>query len=286
MRRFSGLLILVRAFTPLLMVLTIYWGYTQMIDSFRAALAPVQVMEAEIVALGETVQTARAQFDTARNHAEAAIAVIQSFRVPDLLPNLTANLTIPSLSIPDVTVPIVPTVTVVFSNATGSITRVIEGACRTVFDFLGIPSIICDAARTVTEAFNFSYPSGLQFGTANFTIDFPNIPSFTIPTPTFFNNIANSLEGIFSSFDNIFGAFDQTLARINALGQELSAIPESFNTIGQSGQQMIDNLHEVIAERTALAGTALLVALILLVIHFGAGFVQDVLRGLRLLSGG
>ena len=36
MRRLSGMLLIVRAFAPLLMVLTIYWGYTQMIDSFRA----------------------------------------------------------------------------------------------------------------------------------------------------------------------------------------------------------------------------------------------------------
>ncbi len=286
MSRLSGLLILVRAFAPLLMVLTIYWGYTRMIDSFRAALSPVQVMEDEIAALGETVETAREQFDTARTHAEAAVATLQEFSVPNLLPDLSNLLSIPALNIPDLSVPIVPTVTVRFTNATGSISRTIDGACRTVFDFFGIGDLVCDPVQTVTESVNIRYPSGITFGTTNFTIDFPTIPSFTIPTPPFFNTIANSLEGVFSSFDNIFGIFDETLASINALGQEIRAVPDSINTIAQSGQQMLDDLRSSMAQRAGLVSIALIVVAVLLVYTFATGFIQQVLRGLRLLFGG
>jgi hypothetical protein len=286
MRRLLGLFLLVRAFAPLLMLLTIYWGYTQVIDSFRAALNPVQTIRAEINELGETVETARTQFESARANAEASIAAIRSFSVPNLLPNLTGLLTIPALTIPDLSVPIVPTVAVTFSDTTGSISRTIDGACRTVFDFFGIGDLVCDAARTVTESVNIRYPSGITFGTTNFTIDFPTIPSFTIPMPPLFNTITSGLEGVFSSFDNIFGVFDETLARINTLGQEVRTLPDSLNTITQSGQQIINRLREVVAQRAGLVSVALLAALVLLVIYVSTGFVQQVQRGLRLLFGG
>jgi hypothetical protein len=286
MRRIYGLLLIVRAFAPLLMVLTIYWGYTRMIDSIQAALSPVESIRIEIAELGETFETARTQFDTARTHAEAAIATIQGFRVPNLLPNLSNLITIPGISIPDLNVPIVPTITVNFSDTTGSISRTIEGACRTVFDFFGIGDLVCDPARTVTESINIRYPSGLTFSTTNYRIVFPDIPSFTIPTPPLLNTIASGLEGVFSEFDTIFGMFDQTLARINALGQAVSTLPENFNTIAQSSQQLIDNLRSVIAERAVIVGIAFVVVLILLVIRASAGFVEQVQRGLRLLFGG
>jgi hypothetical protein len=80
--------------------------------------------------------------------------------------------------------------------------------------------------------------------------------------------------------------FDQTLARINALGQAVSTLPENFNTIAQSSQQLIDNLRSVIAERAVIVGIAFVVVLILLVIRASAGFVEQVQRGLRLLFGG
>ena len=286
MRRLSGLLLIVQAFAPLLMVLTIYWGYTRMIESFRAALSPVQSIQTEIAEFGETVETARTQFENARTNAEAAIAAIQGFSVPNLLPNLSNLVSIPTIPIPDLHIPIVPTVTVNFSDTTGSISRTIEGACRTVFDFFGIGDLVCDAARTVTESINIRYPSGLTFGTTSYTIDFPDIPSFNIPIPPLLNTITSGLEGVFAEFDNIFGVFDQTLARINALGQEISTLPENFNTITQSSQQIINNLRGVIAERASLVGFALVVVLILLVIYISTGFVQQVLHGLRLLFGG
>lgn len=286
MRRLTGLLLIVRAFAPLLMVLTIYWGYTQVAASFRAAMAPAQAIEQEIAALGAAIENARGYFDTARVNAEAAIATIQNFSVPNLLPNLTASLTIPSLSIPSVTVPIVPTLNVVWSSATGSVSRTIDGACRTVFDFFGIGSLVCDPVKTVTESLSFQYPSNLQFGTTNYTINFPNIPSFTIPTPPFFGTIASQLEGVFSAFDGIFGIFDETLTRFNTLGLNVRAIPERISAIGDAGQQMINNLSAVVSARAGLVSAALLATAVLLFIYFSAGFIRDVVRGLRLLFGG
>lgn len=286
MRRLLGLFLLMRAFAPLLMVLTIYWGYNQINVSFRAALHPLSSIQSEITALSETIETARTQFDTARADAEAAIATIQAFSVPNLLPDLSNLLTIPALPLPDRIVPIVPTVTVVFSNTTGSISRTIEGACRTVFDFLGIGELVCDPVRTVTESINIRYPSGLTFGTTNFTIDFPNIPSFNIPIPSELSTLTTGLESVFASFDTIFGVFDQTLVRINTLGLEVRELPESISSIAQSSKQLVDGVRGAIAERFGLVRLALLGVLVLLVIYASTGFVQQVQRGLRLLFGG
>ncbi|MBZ0303942.1 MAG: hypothetical protein K8J31_29660, partial [Anaerolineae bacterium] len=131
MRRLTGLLLIVRTLAPVLAVLILYWGYTRIIDDFQIAMRPIQSIENEMSALGATIDSAREQFDAAREQVENAVQVVQGFRVPDILPNLSANLSIPSIEIPSISVPVLPTVSVRFSSATGSVSRTIEGACRT-----------------------------------------------------------------------------------------------------------------------------------------------------------
>ncbi|MAS36540.1 MAG: hypothetical protein CL610_21225 [Anaerolineaceae bacterium] len=284
-QRLLGFLLIVRALVPILIVLVIYWAYTQIVDDLRVVLRPMAAIESEMAALNDTLETAQAQFDTARTHAEDAIAVIQGFQVPNLLPSLPANLTLPSLNIPDVTVPIVPTLSVRFTSVTGSITNVIEGACSTVLNFFGIPSTICEAARTVTEPLNFSYPSGLTFGTTSYTIDFPAIPSFTVPMPAFFNTLSNQLEGVFSTFDDIFDSFDRVFSEISTFGQTIRTLPGNVNRMMDSTTRMIDSLNQVAANYATLLMLATGAVIILLVVVVAGSFVQNIGRGLRLLFG-
>jgi hypothetical protein len=283
--RLSGLLLILRALAPFLFVATLYWGITRMAADFQVALRPLARIEAEVDALGVTIDTARNQFEAARADVDAAVALIQSFQVPDILPDLPANLGLPALDIPTVNVPIVPTVSVQFTNATGSVTRTIDGACRTVFSFLGIPSTICDAARTVTDAISFSYPSGISVGTTNFTINFPQIPAFSVPMPPLFQTIADELDDVFSVFDGIFGRLENTMTSITDLGIQVSGLPENFQTIGSAGQEIAENLSTVGQQRAGLVMLAAVVIVVLLVIYLSVGVLDDLLRGLVLLLG-
>ena len=286
MRRLSGLLLIIRALAPVLAVLTLYWGVTQVAGSFRGVLAPVRAMEAEVAALGETIDTARQQFDEARGDVEATMAALPSFRVPDLLPNLPSNLSIPALNIPNLTVPIVPTINVQFTNATASVSRVIDGACRTVFDFFGIGNLVCDPAKTVFDSLSFSYPSRISFGTRNYVINFPRIPGFTIPMPSFFNTLSDGLKAIFQPIDSIFDQFDSIFAQANALGQKVSDLPDNLSGIASAGQQLFADLQRVGLQRGGLVTLAAIALGVLAVIYVVAGTLDDFFRGLRLLFGG
>ncbi len=182
-------------------------------------------------------------------------------------------------------VPILPTLSVTFTNATGSISRTVGGACRTVFDFFGIGDLVCDPVETITESLSFSYPSGLSIGVTSYTIDFPTIPAFTVPMPSFFSTLASGLEGIFSGFNSVFEDIEQTFTQLTDLGQQLSVLPENITAIGESGQQMLSNLTRLIVERTGLVTLAVIVIVALLVIYFVTGALADLMRGLRLLLG-
>lgn len=286
MSRLSGLLLMIRALAPVLAVGIIYWGYTRMIGDFQSAISlPLSRIEAEMAALGETINTAQTQFEVVRADVEDAVQVIQGFQIPDLLPNLSSVLTIPSITIPDLDVPILPTLQVNFTNATGSISRTIEGACRTVFDFFGIGNLVCDPVKTITESLSFSYPSGLSIGVTTYRIDFPTIPSFTVSMPAFFGSVASGLEGIFAGFNSVFEDIEQTFSRLNALGQQINLLPANFTVIGESGQQMLNNLTRVVVERAGLVTVALLAAAALIVVYYVTGALRDLLRGLRLLVG-
>ena len=284
-RRLSGLLLIIRALVPFLMLLTLYWGYSRIAADVAEALAPIESIEIEVVALGDTIDTAREQFDAAREDVEAAVSQIQRFRIPDFLPDLPTNLSIPSLDIPTVNVPIVPTVSVRFTNATGSVSRTIEGACRTVFDFFGIGSLVCDPVRTVTDSVSFSYPSGIDFGTQNFQINFPEIPSFNIPLPDVMGTIADGFDNLFDEFTSIFNVFEGTFNSVTALGNRISSLPENIGTIATAGQTIATNLGMVATERAGLVMWSALVVVILLVIYFSVSLLGDLGRGIGMLLG-
>ncbi len=285
MRRLSGLLLIIRALTPILIVLTLYWGYTRVAADIQTALAPMAQIESEVAALGATIGTARDQFDAAREDVETAVAQIQNFSVPDFLPDLPSNLSIPSLDIPTVNLPIVPTVNVGFTNATGTVSRTIEGACRTVFDFFGIGSLVCDPVRTVTDSVQIRYPSSISFGTQNFRINFPAIPGFTLPVPDVMGTIAAGLNSVFDEFTSIFNVFEGSLKAVTALGERISVLPDNFGAISAAGQDIVTNLTSVFQARSGLIMVAILVVLALLIIYFGVGFLDDLGRGFGMLLG-
>ena len=286
MRRLTGLLLVLRALAPVLAVLTLYWGGMQVAGSFQGAMKPMQAIETEMMALGATIDTARVQFEAAQDDVETALAALPNFRIPNLLPNLPANLSIPALDIPNLTVPIVPTISVEFTNATATVSRVIDGACRTVFDLIGIGSLVCDPAQTVFDSLSFRYPSGISIGTRSYTINFPQLPAFTIPMPSFFNTLSSSLADVFRPIDHIFDQFDSILAQANTLGQKVSDLPDNLEGIASAGQQLVANLQQVFEQRRGLVMLAALLLGGLAVIYVIAGTLDDLLRGLRLLFSG
>lgn len=281
MRRLLGLLLIVRALAPLLAVIVIVWGANRVAGDFQAAVeTPISNLENEFGELNATFETAKQQFEVAKQDIDEVLAQLQAFQLPNLLPTLPANIAFPSVNIPDLTVAVPTSISVQWSSVSFDVTEVIPRNCGPL-DFAC--RALGDIIRTVTRT--VQYPSGISISTQNLTLPVPDLPSFTVPFPGFFNSVRNGLNNLFSEFLDIFNVFDDALTALNELGASLSALPDNFNGLVSEGQQLVSGLQVLLAKWGGLLTLALLVILALMVISFGVTFLELLGRGLRLLFG-
>ncbi len=255
MKRLLGLLLIIRALTPILAVLVVIWGISRIGADFQAALEqPINHLEDELNELSVTFEAAQQQFEAARQDIDDVLARLRAFQVPPLLPNLPQSITFPSITTPNPSVSVPTAIEVQWS-------RVDLGFARP------------------------RYPSGITINNQNVTLAVPDIPSFSTSFPAFFTNLRNGLNNLFSGFFGIFNVFDDTLSALNELGESLSRLPDSFNGVVSEGQQLVSGLQALLAKWSGLLTAALLLILALIVISFGVTFLELFRRGLRLLFG-
>src|SRR5262245_3465213 len=112
MSRLIGLLLLIRALSPILILLIFAIAIMVILGDLRAAVdPPIQNMKTEFDQIRTTVEDVRQDFEAVTTEVAAVVSALQSFSLPNLIPNIPDFFTIPSLDIPDVTVP-VPTIRV------------------------------------------------------------------------------------------------------------------------------------------------------------------------------
>lgn len=252
-RRLSGLLLILRALTPVLIVLIVGVTLAVILSDVRAAAEePIQNIQAEIGEIADTVEAIRDDIETVNGEITALVDDLTGFSIPNLIPNIPANLSFPSLDMPAINIPI-PTVSMRTSNFTvGSLT--------------------------------LSYPSGLNIGSRNFRINIPDIPSFSVPLPGL-SQLDDALRSALSPLTGIFDSFNQAFASIGALNITLQLVPDHFTTIGNESGKLMVNLAAVMAgsAQTLMIVTVILLALV--VIFFGVGLLDDLARGWNLLLG-
>ncbi len=253
MNRLLGLLLILRALSPILILLVIAVAVAVILGDLRAAVdEPIQNVKTELNEIRTTVEDVRQNFEDVTSAVTEAVNELQSFSIPNLIPNIPDFFSIPSLDIPDLSVP-VPTITVNMTSLD-----------------LGPATI--------------RYPSSITVGTRTVLLTIPNIPSFNVPVPglgALDDMLRNALSGITSVFD----VFDEAFASIGELTDTLQTVPDSFNTISIETQALLDGLRDALGRWGSTLTIVLVVLAVLMVIYFAIPMLDDFRRGWRLLRG-
>ncbi|GAB4573354.1 MAG: hypothetical protein Kow0077_15490 [Anaerolineae bacterium] len=276
MRRIIGLLLIVRALIPILAIIVIIWGATRVAADFRTAVEPpVARFESSVDDLTARLDTARTRFESARAEISAALDVLGKIEIPNLRDLLPDSISLPGITIPDISILIPTSVSVTWSDFSYVAEELVPQDCG-VLDFL------CDGVSWVVETVTkvARYPSGLSVRTSPLTLTIPDLPELSLPMPPLFDGLQDLLDDLFGG---IFGGLEAALSSFRALGDTLQTVPRSLERIGAA-------VDEVAVRFGALLdrwqGLLLLVggsAGLLLAVNVVVPMLDDFQRGWRML---
>ena len=252
-RRISGLLLMVRALAPILIVLVIGVAGWIVLSDVRAAVdPPLATIRGEIGEIRETVGAVRDDLTAVNAEITSLVSALQAFSIPNLIPNIPGNLSFPSLNIPNVNIP--------------------------------IPSVSVRTSSTNIAGVNISYPSGINVGSTSFNLDLPNIPGFSVPLPGL-GDVDDLLRSGLSGITSVFDAFDTAFSSIGDLNATLQAVPEHFSTITTQTENLVTNIRGVLTRWGETLLIVMVILLALVMIYLGVPLLDDLTRGWRLLRG-
>lgn len=253
LRRLMGLLLVIRALAPALIVIIVAVGFGVILADLRAATAaPIRGINTAMGEMGTALETVKTDLDAALAEISDLAALFQGFTLPNLIPDIPNNIRIPSLNLPDITVP-VPTNAVITTS-------------------------------TVNIGVNITYPSGVRFTTTNLTLVVPDLPNVDIPVPGL-GALDTALRNALAPLTNIFDALDTAFDSIGALTTTLRTLPDSVQAIVDDGELLLNSIDRVLANWAGTLATVALILLILVIIYFAAPALDDLRRGLRMLRG-
>ncbi|MBZ0303943.1 MAG: hypothetical protein K8J31_29665 [Anaerolineae bacterium] len=253
LRRISGLLLILRALSPVIIVLVLGGTLALVLNDVRAAVdPPLQSIQTEIGEIQTTVETVRGDIEAVNTEVSSLLSTLSSFSIPNLIPNIPANLSFPSLDIPNASIP--------------------------------VPTVSVRTSSTTIAGVSISYPSGLNIGSSTFNLNFPAIPSFSVPLPGLSqidDALRDALSGVTGVFDSSTSAFD----RIGDLNVTLQLVPGHVDAITSQAQQLLNSLARVLSRWAETLLIVMLVLLVLVIIYFGVPLLDDLTRGWRMLRG-
>lgn len=253
MSRFLGLLLILRALSPILIVLIIAVAVSIILGDLHAAVdEPIQNMKTEFDEIRTAVEDARQDFEDVAREVTDVVNELQSFSLPNLIPNIPDFFSIPSLDIPDLTVP--------------------------------VPTITVNTSRIDLGPATITYPSSITVGSRNVTLTIPNIPSFNVPVPDL-GALDDALRNALSGITSVFDEFDEAFASISVLSETLQMVPDSFNAISTEMQALLDGLNGLLVRWGGTLATVLVVLAALVVLYFAVPILDDLRRGWRMLRG-
>lgn len=291
MRRLTGLLLILRALAPILMVIVIVLTLSGLTAALQRVVdARAASVRAEVAALQESIDVAKAHFEAFKTQAEALGARLRAFRLPDILPDLPLNISFPRIDIPDFNIRIPTGVRVTWSNGSATASEWIDGACHDVVTWLPWPldsivETVCDAGSWVTRTVNFQYPSGVSFTFGNFRINFPAIPQITIPLPDVFGLIRDAIGNLFGGVRDIFRAFDSAAAALQTAGDAVRVLASGLSTAYDTTRGLLTTILAWLTHWGTLIVVVLVIVVGLVVFSTFATMLDDFTRGWRLLFG-
>jgi hypothetical protein len=251
--RLSGLLLILRALAPVLIVLIIGGTLAIVLADVRAAVdEPLERIGGEIQAVRSTVDAARDDIEAVNEQVITLVSALTGLNIPNLIPNIPANLTFPTLNPPAINIP--------------------------------VPTVSMRTTTTTIAGVSITYPSGLNIGSSSYSLDIPDIGGFPVPLPGL-SQVDDTLRSALSGVNSVFGSFHTAFSSVSQLVDTLQLVPDHMNTIAAQGEQLAANLRAVVMRwgETLLLVTVILLALV--IIYFGVAVLDDLTRGWRMLRG-
>lgn len=253
MKRIIGLLLMIRALAPLLVILIIAVGVAVIYQDVKTAVeSPISNIKTAFTTLGNSIGTVRNDLETVGEDVTAVIDQLSQFDPLALIPDIPDSITLPSLNLSDLTVT-VPTLTVKTSNVT----------------ILGV---------------TLTYPSGLTIGSRNLIVDVPDLTNVSIPVPGL-GQLDTAIRNALSGITDVFNVFDEAFDSISALTTSLRGLPDSFGVITTQTQTLVDGLRGVVLGWGSTLTLVLVVLFLLALIYVFVPSLDDFWRGWRMLRG-
>lgn len=289
MRRLIGVLLIVRGFSPILLVLVVVWALGQMLADLNIAIGtPITNIQAEIDVLETDIAVVYTHFQAVEANINEIQEILESMDLANLLPDFSRlgvfdDLNLNGISINSFTIPIPDDVDVTWKTASVNVQVVEE-----VLEDCGIFQFACDGISTVirTVTRTVSYPE-ITVSTSNFRVNVPALPSIpTIPFPSVFEDIANELISMFDVFTDIFTTLDPIFDSFTTLGTTLEELPNDLSGIIQESENLFNTLKSFFTKWSSVIVVALVLIGILFAINFIVPLLGDIRRGLKIVIAG
>ena len=272
MSRILGLLLIIRAVTPIIIILLIAGLALTFVRDLSASLEkPIQTISDEVEVVEVALANAQDDFLAVQTTMGELLDDLESFSIPNPLANLSTTLTIPSINIPDPPSIPIPDVDVNWR------TRSIQYPSGLSFSF-------SSGLSTTWSTFSVTYPRTISVTTDNFNLSIPNIPSFNVTIPGL-SLLKTAVENVIDEVTDIFDIFDPALTAINDLTTTLQVLPESVDTIIDSTQTIVSNAQRTTAYWSNVILTVTGIILLLTLNYIFSSMLQSLQEGWRMLRG-
>ena len=272
MRRIQGLLLIVRALTPIIIILLIAGLAMTFVRDLSASLeAPIQAISDEVEVVETALADAQEDFLAVQTTVGKLVEDLEDFTIPNPLATLSTNLTIPSINIPDLPPIPIPDVDVSWR------TRSIRYPSGLSFSFTSGLDI-------TWSNFSVTYPRSISVTTDNLNLSIPDIPSFNVNIPGL-GLLRTAVGNIIDEVTSIFDVFDPALTAINDLTKTLQVLPDSVDTIITATQTAAGNAGQTVAHWSNLILLVTGIILLLVLNYIFTGMLQDLQQGWAMIRG-
>lgn len=251
--RLSGLLLILRALAPVLIILILGGTLAIVLGDVRTAVdAPLEQIGGEIQNVRETVDAARDDIEAVNAQVTTLVGALNNLNIPNLIPNIPANLQFPSFNPPAMNIP--------------------------------VPTVSMQTSSTTIAGVTITYPSGLTIGSTTYSLNIPELGSFAVPLPGL-SQVDDLLRSALSGVNGVFGSFRTAFSSVSELVGTLQLVPDHITTIAEQSELLATNLRAVIMRWAETLLLVMVILLVLVIIYIGVPMLDDLTRGWRMLRG-
>jgi len=270
MRRIQGLLLIVRALTPIIIVLLIAGLALTFVRDLSANLAePIQMISDEVEVVETALTDAQEDFWAVQTTVGKLVDDLENFTIPNPLETLSTDLTIPSISIPDLPSIPIPDIDV-------------DWRTRSIRYPSGLSFSFTSGLDITWSNFSVTYPTSISVTTEDFNLAIPDIPSFNVNIPGL-GLLRTAVGNIIDEVTDIFEVFDPALTAINDLTETLQVLPDSVDTIIGATQTAVGTVGHTVVYWSNLILVVTGIILLLVLNYIFSGMLKDLQDGWAML---